>query len=64
MDGNSVVLAGTEQRVIDNDNVENPSVILTAQTFRLTFIRTGEFNYLQYRTLRCSQPTAGCPNTC
>jgi len=39
-------------------------LLMQMQTWKLTFMLSSSFNYIQYNSLKCSEPGANCNSTC
>jgi len=61
-DGENIALLGVENYFTGTNNTMR--LLLSMQTWKLTFILSSSFNYIQYNSLKCSLPGANCINTC
>ena len=62
-DGQSITLLGVEKYYTSpTDN--SVRLLLQMETWKLTLMAASSFNYIQYKSLKCTEPGANCNTTC
>ena len=61
-DGENIAILGVEKYFTGSDG--SMRLLIQMQTWKLTFMLGSSFNYIQYNTLKCSEPGANCNSTC